>query len=108
MAYSAFVQVTSQLLHGGKTSIFIEDRLIHVQRDGDEWIFSTEFQGEAELHRFVQGNLFFRLDAATQSVYIMRKVKIPWNRYLPFRAHLNSFLEDACAYGLKESLSLTQ
>ncbi len=111
MSYNAFLIAVSQMAGKKKARVVVDNHLIFIEelKKKNRWnMFTKVFHSNGYLPPSVQDCLtsagalrwqcrgpYLRLDAMTQSVYLVNEVEMPVGKYIPFRLHLNEFLAAA-------------
>lgn len=111
MSYQAFLIAMSQTASNRKARFVINNQLVWMEAlpKKDRWsLFTKIFHVDDCLPSSIQDCLtssdfmrwqyqgaYLKYDAATDSIYLVNEVVMPAGKYIPFRRHLNEFLNAA-------------
>ncbi len=111
MSYSSFLIAAGQMSSKKKARIEVNDHLIFIEalpQKGRWSLFTKVFHLDgyippsvqdclsgAEYLRWQHEGAYLKVDAVSQSVYFVQEVEMPVGKYIPFRRHLNAFMDAA-------------
>ncbi len=110
----------SQLAGKKKARIVIDNHLIFIDalKKKNRWsLFTKVFDSDgylppsvqdclssAEFMRWQHGGAYLKVDALTQSIYLMNEIEMERGKYIPFRRHITNFVTAADEW--KETLEM--